>query len=90
MTADVFELWINLIPYMKYDFEWRRSMMAFSSIIIIDPSNLNQILKNNLSFILKKIIYFGEKLLENIKRKNLEANQGKLSDLDVSEVFKII
>ncbi len=89
LTANLFELWINLIPHMKYDFEWRRSMMAFLSLFLTDTSKLNNILSSNLAFILKKIIYFGEKLMENFTRKKLNGEQNG-QDLDGSQVIKLL
>jgi hypothetical protein len=70
---------------MKYDFEWRRSMMAFLSLFLLDQYKLNNILNSNLGFILKKIIYFGEKLMENYTRKILNGDRNSL-DLDGSQV----
>lgn len=87
LTANLFELWVHLIPHMKYDFEWRRSMMAFLSLFLMQQSSLNTILSSNLGFILKKIIYFGEKLMENITRKRLNGDPN-CQDLDGSQVKK--
>jgi len=83
MTNNFFEFWFDLIPHMNYDFEWRRSMMAFLSIFVLDISHLESILTNNMSFFLKKIIYFGENLIDYYKRKKLKKGQG---DEEGSEV----
>lgn len=75
LTANLFELWVSLIAYMKYDFELRRSMMGFTSLFLLDLSKINNMLSSNLGFILKKIIYFGEKLIEYYTKKKLTAGQ---------------
>jgi len=88
LTAHLFEFWVNLIPHMKYDFEWRRSMMAFLSLFLVPTSQLNNILSSNLAFVLKKIIYFGEKLMEDAVRKNLNPDKNG-QDFDGSQVIKL-
>ena len=88
LTSNLFELWINLIAEMKYEFEWRRSMMGFLSIFLLDYTKLNSILANNFPFILGRILFFGKKLIDNYNFKKL-TNTNNLIEAEEVIIFFI-
>jgi hypothetical protein len=59
----LFQTWIGLIPKMKKS-EQRRTLMAFTSLLLIDPQNLNTVIAANMSMILKQIV----KLVEDFDK----------------------
>lgn len=59
----LFQNWISLIPKMKKS-EQRRTLMAFTSILLIEPQNLNSVIVANMSMILKQIV----KLVEEVEK----------------------
>jgi len=40
VTANLFELWMTLIRSMKHDFEFRRTIYGFSSILLVEPTKI--------------------------------------------------
>lgn len=72
ITHQIFEMWVGMINLMRFDFEFRRTSLAFSSLLLIDESLLNVILKNNMTFILSKIIDLLKKCLEMKERKKVK------------------
>jgi hypothetical protein len=72
LTPQIFEMWIGMINNMRFDFEYRRTSLAFSSLLLIDESQLNLILKNNMTFILSKIIELLKKCVEMKERKKVK------------------
>jgi hypothetical protein len=56
LTPQIFEMWVPMINNMRFDFEFRRTAFAFSSLLLIDEPQLNPALKNNIAFILTKIV----------------------------------
>jgi len=69
ITGHLFELWVDLISQMKFDFEYRRSLMAFASLMLIDNRELSPILRDNVGFIFNKIVFICGKLSE-IRERN--------------------
>lgn len=43
VTANLFELWITLIRTMKHDFELRRTIYGFTSILLVDPTKISPV-----------------------------------------------
>jgi hypothetical protein len=63
------EMWVEMINNMRFDFEFRRTSLAYSSVLLIEESKLNLILRNNLGFVLTKIIELLRKCVEIKERK---------------------
>jgi hypothetical protein len=40
VTANLFELWMTLIRSMKHDFEFRRTLYGFCSILLVEPTKI--------------------------------------------------
>jgi hypothetical protein len=51
--------------------EQRRTLMAFTSLLLIDPQNLNSVIIANMSMILKQIV----KLVEDVEKAYAKENQ---------------
>ena len=43
VTANFFELWITILKGMNHDFEMRRTLYGFASILLVEPSKLNPV-----------------------------------------------
>lgn len=84
ITGHLFELWIPLIDSMRFDFEYRRTAMAFFSLLLIDSHLLCDVLKSNLIFIISKGIEVCSKLTD-IKEKKIEQEEAEVSGEDSSE-----
>jgi hypothetical protein len=70
ITHHLFEMWIPLIENMRFDFEYRRTMMAFTSLLLIDYNSLNPVIRDNLPFVVGKVVELCKKITEIKERKN--------------------
>lgn len=80
-TQKLFEIIVSQINVIRYSFEYKRILMAFTSILSIDYSHLPNILQKNLDFIVNKIVDLSEQLTK--------IYENKLSKNDNDEVILI-
>jgi hypothetical protein len=77
LTQQLFEMWISQINNLRYDFEYRRTVMAFSSILLINRNELNPVISDNLSFMMIRIIELFNKLTVIRENKSKEKEEVK-------------
>ena len=69
---NLFETWTLLIPDFTFDFEYRRSLFGFSSLLLVDQRKLPDILQKNMTFIMKKIFFLVVKITEMKEKAEIE------------------
>ena len=73
----LFQMWILALPDIRIEGEVKRTLMAFTAILTVEPSNQNKTIIENISTIIAQIL----KLAEGIdvkKQKKLASSQTKV------------
>jgi len=64
--------------YLKQEYQFKRSIMGLSSIILVKPDNLPNIIKEYMKVILDKLIEISKKCLDVKKTKKVESQNTKV------------
>ena len=75
----VFNKWVDAIDHMRFDFEYKRSILGLLSIMKIKLSDIPQVVSQNLQFLIGKIWMMIEKYnkLATNKKEASEAEESK-------------
>ena len=75
----VFNKWVDAIDHMRFDFEYKRSILGLLSILKINLSEIPQVVSQNLQFLISKIWTMIEKYnkLATNKKEASEAEESK-------------
>jgi hypothetical protein len=69
LTQSFLDVWTSSLKNYRFDFEYRRTAMAFTSFFLIEENKLNPVLKNNMRFIFSQILDLLQKCREIRERK---------------------
>jgi hypothetical protein len=78
----VFQKWILSIKDFILEAQFRKSLMGFSSILLINPTEQNPIIMNNLSQIFTQIISLAEDLNKRHQPKTEKTKEQTPEQLD--------
>jgi hypothetical protein len=79
----IFKNWINSISDFSIEIQYKKSLLGFASVLIVNPSEQNTIILNNVTEIMKQII----RLSEEIHKRHTPAERN--NNLDHLNVNKI-
>jgi hypothetical protein len=77
ITPQLFELWTDLINNMRFEFEYRRTMMAFTALLSLDYCNMNSVIRDNLLFLFEKTVDLSLKIFLLKEKKEEAADEVK-------------